>query len=397
MNIKEIKGFRYAAIAGEVKKVGAERLDIGLIVADSPCVTAGVTTTNKVFAAPVEITRSRLNRGVSQAVLVNSGNANAYTGEEGKQDAMELINAAAGPLKIHPDLIIPMSTGVIGFRLPLSRMLPKIPKLADNVEGNSFMDVARAIMTTDTTPKVVYQEAELSTGKLRVAGMAKGAGMIAPDMATMLAIIVTNCRPDLAFLREAVVEANSRSFNCITVDGDTSTNDTLVVMSSPTPDGPLLQNESDKGTFRSVLGEASKSLARQIVMDGEGATKLVYVKVLGAKNNPDAGRVARKIAESPLVKTAFHGEDPNWGRIVCSVGMAGVEFDPARLDLSIGSVGIVRNGKISDTEWEAAAHKVMTEREFTVTVDLNLGSGEAEFLTTDMSEEYIKINADYRS
>jgi glutamate N-acetyltransferase / amino-acid N-acetyltransferase len=397
MNIKEIKGFRYAAIAGEVKKAGTDRLDIGLILADSPCVTAGVTTTNKVFAAPVEITRSRLDKGLCQAVLVNSGNANAYTGDEGKRDAMELVNAVAGPLGIDSDLIIPMSTGVIGFRMPLGRMLPKAPSLAERIDGNAFMDVARAIMTTDTQPKVVYLEAELSSGKLQMAGMAKGAGMIAPDMATMLAVITTNCKPDLAFLREAVAEANSVSFNCITVDGDTSTNDTLVVMAGPTPDGPVLRNQSDMSVFRSVLADACKSLAKQIVMDGEGASKLVRVRIVGAKSNPDAARVARKIAESPLVKTAFHGEDPNWGRIVCSAGMAGVELDPARIDLSIGSVKIVEKGKVHGSDWEAAAHKVMTEREFTVTVDLNLGAGEAEMLTTDMSEEYIKINADYRS
>jgi glutamate N-acetyltransferase/amino-acid N-acetyltransferase len=397
MNTKEIKGFKYAAIAGEVKKAGTDRLDIGLILADSPCVTAGVTTTNKVFAAPVAITRSRLDKGLTQAVLVNSGNANAYTGEDGKRDALELVNGIAGPLGIDPDLIIPMSTGVIGFRLPLGRMVPKLPSLAQKMDGNGFMDVAQAIMTTDTRPKVVYLEAELSSGKLQMAGMAKGAGMIAPDMATMLAVIVTNCKPELAFLREAVVEANSVSFNRITVDGDTSTNDTLVVMAGPTPDGPVLANQSDMSVFRSALADACRSLARQIALDGEGATKLVQVRIVGAKSDSDAARVARKIAESPLVKTAFHGEDPNWGRIVCSAGMAGAELDPERIDLSIGSVKIVEKGKVSGTEWEAPAHRVMTEREFTVNLDLNLGAGEAEMLTTDMSEEYIKINADYRS
>jgi glutamate N-acetyltransferase/amino-acid N-acetyltransferase len=393
-----IQGFRFAAVAAGVKKAGTDRLDVGLIVADAPTVTAGVTTTNLVAAAPVQITRSRLSKGICQAVLANSGNANAYTGERGLQDALALTKKAADRMQIDPELVIPMSTGVIGNPLPIERISDRIPELVSKLNPQGFMDVAHAIMTTDTVPKTVSLDGELSTGPFRMVGMAKGAGMMAPNMATMLAVILTDVRVEPKLLKDCLIASNRMSFNCITVDGDTSTNDTLVVMAGGKPDAPLLgELASDKEVFASMLSEACTSLARAIVMDGEGATKLVEVQVIGAPNNEAATITARKIAESPLVKTAFHGEDPNWGRILCAAGYAGVPFDPDKVDLFIANVPIVRNGLLVQEDWETAAHNAMKAREFSVLLDLKSGDGKARFLTTDMSEEYVTINADYRS
>lgn len=393
-----IEGFTFAAVAAGVKKAGTDRLDVGLIVSDTPSVAAGVTTTNLVAAAPVQITRQRLAAGLCQAVLVNSGNANAYTGERGKQDALNLTRYTADKLGIDPELVIPMSTGVIGNPMPVERIRIHIPELVGKLGTNGFMDVAHAIMTTDTRPKTVVLDGETTRGPFRIAGMAKGSGMIAPNMATMLAVILTDVRVEYDFLRDCLMDANNRSFNCVTVDGDTSTNDTLIVMAGGSRDAAFLGNTpSDKEAFSSLLHEACMSLARDIVMDGEGATKLVEVRVIGAANNIAAAAIARTIAESPLVKTAFHGEDPNWGRIICAAGRSGVSFNPDIVDLTVENVPIVRYGQLVSDDWETAAHNAMKAREFSVTLDLKSGNGEARFLTTDLSEEYVTINADYRS
>lgn len=393
-----IRGFRFSAVPAGIKKAGTDRLDFGLIVSDSPANAAGVTTTNLVSAAPVEIVRTRLRSGLCQGVLLNSGNANAYTGEKGTLDAVKLLGVTAETLKIDQELIVPMSTGVIGNPLPMQRMLDRIPALVSGLGAGAFMDVAKAIMTTDTFPKTVTLQGETGSGQFKMLGMAKGAGMIAPDMATLLCVILADIKVEAGFLKECLVDANSVSFNCITVDGDTSTNDTLVVMAGGRPDSPKLgSKDSDREAFHSLLRQTCMSLARQIVQDGEGATKVVEVKVVGASSKEQAAQVARKIAESPLVKTAFHGEDPNWGRIVCSAGRAGVPFDPQNLDLLIGGVPIVRNGTLVSEDWEGPAHTAMKAREFQVLLDLKSGEEEWSILTTDMSEEYVTINADYRS
>jgi glutamate N-acetyltransferase/amino-acid N-acetyltransferase len=393
-----IKGFSFAGVAAGVKKAGTDRLDVGLIVADSPAVAAGVTTTNLVAAAPVQITRRRLAGGVCQAVLLNSGNANAYTGERGIHDALTLTAETADRLGIDPELVIPMSTGVIGNPMPVDRIRERIPELVRKLAPNGFMDVAHAMMTTDTRPKTVALDGESSSGPFKIVGMAKGAGMIAPNMATMLAVILTDVRVEAGFLKDCLVDANSRSFNCVTVDGDTSTNDTLIILAGGAADAVSLgRASSDKEAFSSLLNEACMKLARDIVLDGEGATKLVEVRVTGAANNEAAATIARTIAESPLVKTAFHGEDPNWGRILCAAGRSGVAFDPNIVDLSVGNAAIVRNGVLVSGNWETAAHNAMKAREFSVLLDFKSGPGVARILTTDLSEEYVTINADYRS
>jgi len=393
-----IKGFKFSAIAAGIKHADSDRLDLGLVAAEVPAVAAGVTTTNLVCAAPVEITRRCLEKGLCRAVLINSGNANAYTGDGGRQDALDLNLAVAHHLGTNLELVIPMSTGVIGNPLPKERMLQRIPELVLGVDRGSFGDVATAMMTTDTRPKTVCLDGWTSNGPFRILGMAKGAGMIAPNMATMLALILTDIRVEVSFLRESILYANSKSFNSITVDGDTSTNDTLVVLAGGAPDAlELGPGREDREIFSSMLDRACTDLSRQIVLDGEGATKAVEVQVCGAPDEDSARLVARAIAESPLVKSAFHGEDPNWGRIICSAGRAGVLFEPDRIDLFIGNVPIVRQGVLVQGDWESAAHEVMKAHEFSVLLDLKTGKGEAVMLTTDLSEEYVTINADYRS
>ncbi len=394
----EIKGFSFSATSARVKSPNLERLDFALVKADAPAVTAGVTTTNLVYAAPVEITREHLTGGLCQAILLNSGNANAVTGERGKRDALTLLNQAAGEMNIYPELIIPMSTGVIGTHLPVERMSDRIPDLVRNLAPDRLPDVADAIMTTDTVPKTVVLDGELSNGPIRMVGITKGAGMIAPNMATLLAAVMVDVEAELPFLQEALTAACDRSFNRITIDGDTSTNDTLIVMTGGRSDALKLGfSDGDREIFRSMLNSACLSLARQIVMDGEGATKLIEIRVIGAPGEESAARIARTVSESPLVKTAFNGEDPNWGRIIAAAGRAGVCFNPNEADLFIGEVPVFLNGAPADGDWETPAHEIMKQREFLVTLDLKSGTGAAIFFTTDFSCDYVRINADYRT
>ncbi len=393
-----IEGFKFAALSAGIKKADSDRLDFGLVVADTAASAAAVTTTNIVCAAPVEITRERLATGRCRAVLINSGNANAFSGIRGRSGALELTAAVAEALGTDPGLVAPMSTGVIGTPLPTERMRPKIPELVDRLHPESFMDVARAMMTTDTKPKTARKEGLFSGGKFNLLGMAKGAGMIAPHMATMLSVILTDVKVDPVFLQRVLVECASGTFNRVTIDGDTSTNDTLLVMAGGSPEARDLGSDpQDRAAFREALGEVCMDLARQIVLDAEGGTKAVEVRVYGAPNGEAADRVARTIADSPLVKTAFHGQDPNWGRIVAAAGRAGVSFDPRLIDLFIGEVPIVRQGELVAGDWESAAHEVMKKQEFSILLDMKAGEAEAMILTSDLSEEYVGINADYRS
>ena len=393
-----IEGFTFSAVAAGIKIPGSDRLDFGLIVADSPAAAAGVTTTNVVVAAPVEIARERLRKGTCCAILANSGNANAFTGEKGRADALELTAEAADLLRVDPESIIPLSTGVIGTSLPMDRLRSRLTDLVRGRDESRFLDFARSIMTTDTRPKTVLLDGKISGGPLRMLGTAKGAGMIAPDMATMLAVVLIDHRVEASFLKECLVEATEASFNAVTIDGDTSTNDTLLVLAGGLPDAAIVPGDKkDREIFASMLKQVCMDLARQIVSDGEGATKLVEVRVCGAPDRPAATRIARTIAESALVKTAFYCQDPNWGRIVAAAGRAGVDFDPRRLALFIGDVLVVSGGAPVNGDWEQRAAKVMTQQEFSVVLDLNAGQGEASFLTTDLSEEYVRINAAYRT
>ncbi len=391
-----IDGFRFSAVAAGIKRPDLERLDLGLIVADAPAAAAAVTTTNIVVAAPVVLTRERLRNGQCRAILVNSGNANACTGDEGMRDAIALTAEVSVRLKEDPNLVVPLSTGVIGVPLPLERMKARIPSLIDGLKTGRAQDVAAAMLTTDTQPKMVHLKAETSSGSIRLLGMAKGSGMIAPHMATMLAVLLIDARVNAGLLREILHRAVEKSFNAITVDGDMSTNDTVVVLAGGAPEARTIES-ADRAAFSDLLTEGCVDLARQIIRDGEGATKAVEIRVQGAPDAASALCIARKIAESNLVKTAIHGEDPNWGRIVSSAGAAGITFDPHIVNLFIGEVQIVSSGRLVSHDWEAAARDVMKRREYVITLDLKAGQAKGSILTSDLSEEYVKINADYRS
>lgn len=393
----KIKGFSFSAVEAGIRY--SDRLDLGLIYSDIPCVTAGLFTTSQVKAAPVIVDKERLKGTYAQAILVNSGCANACTGDKGMEVAMATSGLASEALGISDDLVQISSTGVIGEQLNLEAFERSMPKLVKELSADNFERVAQAIMTTDTVLKIAQTRVNVGGKEVKIMGMAKGAGMIMPNMATMLAFIFTDAQINFAELHKSLVKASDRTFNRITIDGDTSTNDMVLVMANGTAENPSIDGGSpqDLQLFQDGLEVVLKDLALQIVSDGEGATKTIAIKVLGAKENQDAEKMARTIANSSLVKTAFFGEDANWGRILAAMGRCGVPFDPNRVDISFGNVLIVKDGLSLGTEAEIAASLVLKEKSFTVGIDLKDGPGCDEVFTCDFSIDYVKINADYRS
>jgi glutamate N-acetyltransferase/amino-acid N-acetyltransferase len=392
----EIKGFKFSAVEAAIKKPG--RLDLGLIFSETPAVVAALFTTNRVKAAPVLLSMERAKSGVAQAVLVNSGNANACTGSQGMDDALETSRLVALGLGIPDEAILIASTGVIGAPLPMERIRKGIPPLIEGLETGRVADLATAIMTTDTFPKLESRAGEAGGKPYTIAGIAKGAGMIMPNMATMLAFMVTDAAVEPAWLDKIFREANDASFNMITVDGDTSTNDTaLILANGAAGNAPLAAGNPDAAKFAGLLHEVMLSLAKQLVKDGEGATKFVTITVRGATSDAEARQAAMAVANSSLVKTAFFGQDANWGRILAAVGYSGAQVDPGRVELYFNDVVMTRNGIFAGGDAEARGTEALRNKEFTVTVDLQLGAGQATVYTSDLSCEYIKINADYRT
>ncbi len=390
------KGFKAAACSSGIKKSG--KLDLALICADKPVDCAGVFTTNKVVAAPVKITESRVRQGLCQAILVNSGNANACTGEPGLQDARRCGDLVAECLDMAPQLVAVSSTGVIGVPLPMLCFEEHVPNLCRMLSHDQFDGVARAMMTTDAFPKMSGRSISLGGQEVRLLGLAKGAGMIHPDMATMLAFVVTDVVLADGLLEKSLSQAVNGSFNRITVDRDTSTNDTVLLLASGEADNQeIVEESSELDQFNGALSEIMLELAKMIVRDGEGATKLVCIQVKGAANDDDALAAARSVATSQLVKTAFFGEDANWGRIIAAVGYSGAEMDPDQVSLLFDDVAMVAKGLGLGSEHEARASEILKQAEFTVTIDLALGEGSAYYYTSDLSYEYVKINADYRT
>ncbi len=387
------KGFVFNAVSAGIRDPG--RLDLGLIFSDRPASGAGVFTTNLVRAAPVRLGQQRLPSQSVRGVLVNSGCANACTGEEGLRDAERLLEATARALSIEEGTLLPASTGVIGERLPVEKMLKVVPELVSGLAPEKVEAFARAILTTDTFPKVIERRLCLRGGEIRLLGIAKGAGMIAPHMATMLAFVLTDARLSVSTLQDLLKESVSYSFNRITVDGDMSTNDTVYALANGASE--LRPEGKDFEEFVRVFREVCQELAYLIVKDGEGATKTVRIKVCGAEDEEKALIMARTVANSLLVKTAFFGEDPNWGRILAALGRSGVPFDPYEVDLFLEEVPIVKDGLSLGKEAEEQAHQVMQKSEFTLTISLKRGNAEAEILTCDLSYEYVKINAEYRT
>ena len=387
-------GFRAAAVAAGIKP---DRLDLALLVADGPCSAAGVFTTNLAKAAPVLVSAEHLASGRARAVVVNAGCANAGTGAPGLADAREMAAAAAAAVGCAPGEVVVASTGVIGVRLPMDKVRAGVAAAAGRLSREAGAEAARAIMTTDTRPKEVAVEFTADGVSCVVGGMAKGAGMIAPDMATMLAFFTSDCAVSPALLRRALVEAVGASLNRITVDGDTSTNDCAVVLASGARAGAVVDREGEAyDAFAAALGEAARRLALMLVRDGEGVTRIAEVRVDGARTPADADRIARTIAESPLVKTALHGGDPNWGRVLAAAGRAGVPFDVARVAIWIGDVPVCGGGAALDyAETQAAA--AMLEDPVRLRVRLDEGDADAFLWTSDLSRGYVDINAHYRS
>lgn len=392
-----IHGFSFSAVQAGIKY--QDRLDLGLIYSENPVVTAGVFTSNQVKAAPVHVDIERLKQGRAQAILVNSGNANACNGKAGMDAAQETSRMVADSLGIEEEMVQVASTGVIGMELNVDAFKNNMKSLVDGLAPENFEDVAQAIMTTDTVVKTVCREVEIGGKNVKFMGMAKGSGMIMPNMATMLAFVMTDARISFTGLNTSLKSAVEHTFNRITVDGDTSTNDMVLVMANGMAENPWIDDTDnpDGLLFQNVLEEICKELALMIVADGEGATKSVTIRVCGAKEDKDAEKMARTVANSNLVKTAFFGEDANWGRIIGAMGRCGVRFNPDKVDIAFNDVVMVRNGRARGADAEAAATKVMQEKRFSVCIDLKDGPGCEEVYTCDFSYDYVKINADYRS
>ncbi len=390
------KGFKAAGVKAGIKQSGKE--DVAVIYSIVPAAAAAVFTTNDMAAAPVIISREHIKGGVLSAIVVNSGCANACTGEQGMINAQEMVKQTAELLAISPQTVLVSSTGIIGVNLPMDKVAAGIHQAVSQLSVEGYDNAMQAIMTTDTFAKTIAYEFTLGDVPVRIAGIAKGAGMIHPNMATMLGYITTDADISSPLLKKALDQAVSLTFNMITVDGDTSTNDTVCVMANGQSGNSLIDSETDPNylLFVEALQTICRFLAQQVVRDGEGATKLLEITVKGALSFEQGKKAAMSIAKSPLVKTAFFGQDPNWGRILCAVGYSGSNVQPARTSLSIGGVTIVEAGLGARYD-EAALRKVMSEKDITVVVDLGLGEAEATVWTCDFSYEYVKINGEYHT
>jgi len=395
-----VAGFRAGAAAAGLRKDG--RIDLALIAADRPVAAAGVFTSNRLAAAPVQVSRRHLAAGRVQAILANSGGANAATGAPGLAAAEACCAAAGAALGCDPGLVLPCSTGVIGQLLDAGKVAAALPGLAAGLAPEGLPRACQAIMTTDAFPKMARATAVIAGREISIVGMAKGAGMIRPDMATMLSFVLTDAAAAPAALRLALGQAAEVSFNRASVDGDTSTNDTLLLLASGRAGNPELTPESPElAAFTAALTQVCQALAAMLVADGEGAGHLVLLRVTGAPDAEQARSHCYAIAHSPLCKTALAGNDPNWGRIVSTAGAEcgrrGWPYDMARLNLWIGEHQICRDGLYAGMEAEKGAAAVMQEPRYQIRLDLGLGAGEFWLFTSDLGHDYVTINADYRS
>ena len=396
------RGFRFAATRAGIKASGNP--DLSCAVADQPATAAAMFTSNRVVAAPLIVGQRHLHHGQQKLrmVLVNAGNANCATGEAGIKAAQECCVAAGKVFGCDPHAVLPSSTGIIGVLLPANKVTAALPALEKGLGASAahLQQMATAIMTTDTRPKVATASFATQGGTVRIAGIAKGAGMIHPQLqkpalphATMLVYIYTDAALAPPAASELLYSAVEKSFNRISIDGDTSTNDTVVLLASGAS-GVTIGN-AETAAFSAALEQVCLALAMKIVEDGEGIQHVVELNIRGALSDADALRVARSIAHSPLVKTAWAGCDPNWGRILAAIGYSGVAIDPARINLRFGDLAICEGGGLSPQFNEAATHDYLTQHSLTVHVDLGLGSGSCRFWTTDLTAEYVRINSDY--
>jgi glutamate N-acetyltransferase / amino-acid N-acetyltransferase len=387
-------GYTYSAVYAGIR--AAQKDDLALIVSGLPANAAAVFTQNRVQAAPVRLCRKHLaaSRGLVGAVLINAGNANCAT-RTGDAVAAATAKAAGKALKLPPAQVLPASTGVIGVELDPRKITAALPRLVAGLSADRFQDAANAIMTTDLVPKAASAEVRLRRGVIRVAGMTKGSGMIHPQMATTLGFVMTDANLPVPALRAILKRSVERSYNRVSVDGDTSTNDTLLLLANGA--SGVRPDPKELARVEGAIAEVMESLAKAIARDGEGAKKLVTIDVAGAPTNSAAARMARSIANSPLVKTAIAGSDPNWGRIICAAGNSGVAFDPRKVDISMQGVVVCRGGLAAPfSEPELKAKLDAAECEIRVTVR-GQGKGAARFWTCDLTEDYIRINASYRT
>jgi glutamate N-acetyltransferase/amino-acid N-acetyltransferase len=389
------KGFLASGVACGIKKSG--KSDLALLYSESPAVAAGVYTVNQVKAAPVLLTSKRVGAGPVRAVVVNSGNANACTGEQGLKDAEKMTALVAHHLGLAEKEVLVASTGVIGRYLPMDKVAAGIEAAARQLSVEGGEEAARAICTTDTFVKEYSLTVSVGGRPVRIGGMAKGAGMIHPNLATLLAFISTDAAIDADTLKQALVQAVAKSFHCITIDGDCSTNDMVLVLANGRAGNkPLKSLAGDGAKFVQALTTVCQELARRVVLDGEGATKFIEVKVKGAPSFEAARECAMAVAKSALFKTAMFGMDANWGRILAALGTAPVKFNPAKVDISFGPLKVAKDGAAIDFS-EAKALGLLKRKEVEVVIDLKAGKAEAVVYTSDLSYDYVKINASYRT
>jgi glutamate N-acetyltransferase/amino-acid N-acetyltransferase len=389
------RGYRFAAVEAGFKYTN--RSDLSLVISDCPAAAAGVFTTNRFQAAPVVVSREALAASSpARAIMVNAGQANACTGEEGIRRCLATREMIAAPLGIDPGEVLVASTGVIGDHLPMDRFERGTRALAEHAGQGSPLDMAKAIMTTDTFPKLVASRVALESGEVRLLGFCKGAGMICPNMATMLGFVICDAQVDPLWWQKTLRAAVDTSFNAITVDGDMSTNDCILALANGCS-GVNAVSGSDRRNLAGALTDLCRELAFRIVQDAEGGTKVLRIRVDGARSRQQAERVARVVGHSPLVKTALYGQDPNWGRIVAAVGRSGADFDPRDVSVAIGETVIFDKGQPVQGDWDSILAPVLKRDEICLRVSLGRGRGTYELLASDLTEEYIRINAHYRT
>jgi glutamate N-acetyltransferase/amino-acid N-acetyltransferase len=395
-----VPGFRFAGISAGIKKTG--KPDLALVFSEVPATAVASFTTNLVQAAPVLVSKRNARSGVCRAVVINSGNANACTGKRGLKDAEAMVRAAAKSLRVPERQVLVCSTGKIGIPLPIGRIVSRIPNAVRALSVDGLKKSAEAILTTDAGVKLAHAEGRIFGKKYRIAGFAKGAGMIEPRMAvphaTMLAYILTDAFVTGDVLKALFKNSVEETFNRVTVDGDMSTNDTAVVLANGLAGNRAFSRKTPEcRQFAEKLYNVMESLARQMVMDGEGATKCVAIEVKNARSDADARRIAYAVANSLLVKTSFYGQDPNWGRVLGAAGRAGAALDPDRVDIHYGNVRVARRGRSTGEAADRKAKAVMKAPAFTVTVDCRLGRGAFRVYSSDLTLEYVRINSCYRT
>ena len=390
------KGFLAAGIHSGIKKT--KQLDLALIISDTPGPVAGVFTSNTLPAAPVILDRLHLKKGIGKAFIINSGNANAFTGSEGFAHAREMGRKVADQLQIPLHQVFVGSTGVIGVPLPITAVRNGIPVLIQRLRKTGYREAAKAIMTTDTRQKEIAVQQRIGGKMVTIGGIAKGSGMIHPDMATMLAYLTTDVVIDQHTLQTTLRTVTNQTFNCISVDGETSTNDTVLCLANGLAGNrPIRGSSSARTQFQNLLHEVCHFLAMEICRDGEGATKIIKIEISGASSQKAAKQFAQTLATSPLVKTAIFGADPNWGRIIAALGRAGLPLHPNRIVIAFNGLPIVKDGKGLGPRVEGQIQKIMRRPSITISVSLGMGNGSSTIWTTDLTYDYIKINASYRS